>query len=103
MRTVGQAVAPLDRVTVAVELGGAPGLVDVGGGAGAVGDVLGDAGDGVVAVLEGEEAQLAGFGEASCNKMEGWHSFLKDGEIKFFNCLDWDLYCTESYIAKFPS
>ena len=94
MRTVGQAVAPLDRVTVAVELGGAPGLVDVGGGAGAVGDVLGDAGDGEVAVLEGEEAQLAGFGEASCNKMEGWHSFLKDGEIKFFNCLDWDLYFT---------
>ena len=67
VRAVGQAVAPLDGVTVAVELGGAPRLVDVGGGAGAVSDVLGDAGSRVVAVIEGEDAQFASLGEACCN------------------------------------
>ena len=64
MRAVWQAVSPLEGEAVSVELGGAPRLVDVGRGAGAVGDVLGDAGRRVVAVLEGEHAQSPGLGEA---------------------------------------
>ena len=76
VRTVGHAVVPLDGVTVSVELGGAPRLVDVGGGAGAVRDVLGGAGRRVVAVIEGEDAQLSVFCEARCNQNGGWKTFL---------------------------
>ena len=53
-----------------VERGGAPRLVDVGGGAGAVRHVLGGAGRRVVAVLEGEHAQSPGLGEAGWTEME---------------------------------
>ena len=76
VRTVGHAVVPLDGVTVAVGLGGAPRPVDVGGGAGAVRDVLGGAGRRVVAVIEGEDAQLSVFCEARCNQNGGWKTFL---------------------------
>ena len=70
VRAVWQAIPPLEGETVSVERGGAPRLVDVGGGAGAVRHVLGDAGRRVVAVREGEHAQSSSPGEACWKEME---------------------------------
>ena len=70
MRAVRQAISPFEGEAVGVERGGAPRLVDVGGGAGAVRHVLGGAGRRVVAVLEGEHAQSPGLGEACWKEME---------------------------------